>query len=113
MGLSIHDSLKGVHVCVSAGTYRSPREELASWCICVAVHGPGPMLTFSHVLISEVQILLPYLTGREVEALNPHAWMCDYEYIYLLEVESLGSGARQTCFKFCLTPGKSATLGSF
>lgn len=54
-----------------------------SGCIRVAVHGPGPLLAFSYPVISEVSILLFYLTDRKVEALNLHAWLCEYECICL------------------------------
>lgn len=56
-------------VCVCVGTEMGPWEYLQSWCICVSVH--RPLCSHSLTVISEVQILLPYLTGGKVEALNP------------------------------------------
>lgn len=112
-GLSTHECLR-VHVYL--GTQVSPWEYLVLWRIRAAVRRPGSLLSFSHTVIDEVQILAPDLTGRKVEALNPCAGTCDcicVTCMCLLEAERLGSGGRQTSFKSCLTSGRLTNLGWF
>lgn len=112
-GLPTHECLRA-HVC--PGTQVSPWEYLALWRVRAAVHRPGSLLVFSHTAIDEVQILVPDLTSRKAEALNPCAGMCGcicVTCIRLLEAERLGSRGGQTSFKSSLTPGRLANLGQF